>query len=100
MSIYRRQVEIASGGANGIDFELYDESQGLGVQIRALKGTFVEPTEAEIASAQPAAVVQEAELASSKQKVKDRPTGGGLPALDERVTSLEAIVADLIADLI
>lgn len=93
---YARQVEVASGGENGRDFELIDYSDGEGVQIRKLNTSFVVPTDAEIDAAETEANDIENELIASRNSIKARPSGVSPPVLEERLTALEAIVAEML----
>jgi len=93
---YARQVEIASGGKNGLDFELVDKSDGNGVQIIPKSAGFVIPNAGQINAAKNRADADVAELVSSKDNVRGRPSGSSPAQLNARLTSLEAIVADLL----
>ena len=93
---YSRQVEVASDGVNGIDFELVDNSDGKGVQIIPKVAGFVIPTEAEIDAAETEADAIDAELIASSASIKARPSGVAPPELEARLTALEAIVAELV----
>lgn len=93
---YARQVEIASGGKNGSDFELVDNRDGNGVQIIPLMTGFVIPTTGKINAARARADADVAEINTARTNVKGRPTGSSPAQLNARLTNLEALIADLL----